>query len=129
MSLELTYLLWSAALAFVYMLAQAGAYRVQAGVEEANSTRDHEPEPNLLTGRATRALRNFQETYPIFIALAVVAVAAGRTGTSVHWGVILWFWARLAYLPAYLLGLSPWRSLIWMVSMIGLVMMFIGILV
>jgi hypothetical protein len=27
MSQELTYLLWSAALAFVYMLAQAAAYR------------------------------------------------------------------------------------------------------
>jgi uncharacterized MAPEG superfamily protein len=128
MSFELTYLLWSAALAFAYMMVQAGAYRLQSGVADANSTRDHEPEPNLLTGRATRALRNFQETYPIFIALAVVAVAAGRTDALTHWGIILWFWARLAYLPAYLMGLSPWRSLIWSVSMIGLVMMFIGVL-
>jgi uncharacterized MAPEG superfamily protein len=128
MSLELTYLLWSAALALVYMMAQAIAYRAQSGTTEANSTRDHEPEPNLLTGRATRAFRNFQETYPAFIALAVVAVAAGRTGTLTHWGIMLWFWARVAYLPAYLLGLSPWRSLIWSVSMAGLVMMFVGIL-
>jgi uncharacterized MAPEG superfamily protein len=128
MSLELVYLLWSAALAFVYMMAQAGAYRLQSGVAEANSTRDDEPAPNLLTGRATRAFRNFQETYPIFIALAVVAVAAGRTDALTHWGIILWFWARLLYLPAYLFGFSPWRSLIWAVSMAGLIMMFIGIL-
>lgn len=129
MSLELSYLLWSAALAFAYMMAQATAYRLQTGVQEANSTRDREPEANLLTGRATRALRNFQETYPIFIALCVVAVAAGRSGSLTHWGIALWFWARVAYLPAYLIGLSPYRSWIWAVSAIGLVLTFIGILV
>jgi hypothetical protein len=39
MSQELTYLLWSAALAFVYMLAQAAAYCFETGVKAANSTR------------------------------------------------------------------------------------------
>jgi uncharacterized MAPEG superfamily protein len=128
MSFELTYLLWSTALAFIYMMVQASVYRLQSGVAEANSTRDHEPEPNLLTGRASRAFRNFQETYPVFIALTVVAVAAGRADALTHWGILLWFWARLAYLPAYLLGLSPWRSLIWAVSLTGLVLMFVGVL-
>ena|ERR1700712_321003 len=128
MSQELAYLLWSAALAFVYMLAQAGAYRFQTGVKAANSTRDSEPEPNLMTGRATRALRNFQETYPIFIALTIVAVMAGRADALTYWGALLWFWARVAYLPAYLMGLSPYRSWIWVVSAIGLVLMFVGIL-
>jgi uncharacterized MAPEG superfamily protein len=128
MSLELAYLLWSAALAFVYMMTQAGAYRMQTGAADANGTRDHEPEPNLLTGRATRAFRNFQETYPIFIVLAVVAVAAGRTDALTYWGAMLWFWARVLYLPAYMMGLNPWRSLIWMVSAVGLALMFVGIL-
>ncbi len=127
MSLELVYLLWSAALAFAYMMAQAVAYRMQSGVKEANSTRDHEPEPNVLTGRATRALRNYQETYPIFIALAVVTVASGHSDSLTRWGAALWFWARVAYLPAYLIGLSPYRSWIWSVSAIGLVLMFSGI--
>ena len=110
MSPQLSYLLWSAALAFVYMVAQATAYRMQTGVDAANSTRDDEPEPNLLTGRATRALRNFQETYPIFLALCAVAVLSGHAGGLVFWGTALWFWARVAYLPAYLMGLSPYRS-------------------
>lgn len=127
MSLSLTYLLWSAALALAYLMAQATAYRIQTGVEAANSTRDDEPEPNLLTGRATRALRNFQETYPIFIALSAVAVLSGQAGVLVAWGTGLWFWARVAYLPAYLMGLSPYRSWIWTVSLIGLVLMFIGL--
>jgi hypothetical protein len=40
MSQELIYLLWSAALAFAYRLAQATAFRFQTGVKAANSTRD-----------------------------------------------------------------------------------------
>jgi uncharacterized MAPEG superfamily protein len=127
MSLELTYLLWSAVLAFAYLTAQAAAYRLQAGVRDASGTRDHEPEPNLLTGRAARALRNFQETYPIFIALSVVTIAAGRSDSFTHWGASMWVWARAAYLPAYLLGLSPYRSWIWTVSAIGLILIFVGI--
>lgn len=128
MSQELAYLLWSAVLAFVYMMAQATAFRFQTGLQAANSARDSEPEPNLMTGRATRALRNFQETYPVFIALTVVAVMAGRADALTYWGGLLWFWACVAYLPAYLMGLSPYRSWIWSVSAIGLVLMFIGIL-
>jgi uncharacterized MAPEG superfamily protein len=127
MSLELVYLLWSAVLAFAYMMAQAAAYRMQAGVADASSTRDREPEPDILTGRATRALRNFQETYPIFIALAVVTIASGRSDGFTQWGAIVWFWSRAAYLPAYLLGLNPYRSWVGAVSAIGLIMIFVGI--
>jgi len=127
MSLALTYLLWSAVLAFAYLMAQATALRIQTGVEAANSTRDNEPEPNLLTGRATRALRNFQETYPIFIALSVVAIFTGHSSALLSWGTGLWFFGRVAYLPAYLMGLSPYRSWIWMVSLIGLALMFVSL--
>ena len=127
MAQELVYLLWSAALAFAYAMAQATAFRFQTGLVTANSTRDSEPEPDLMTGRAMRALRNFQETYPIFIALAVVAVTSGRADALTYWGALLWFWARVAYLPAYLMGLSPYRSWIWSVCAIGLVLMFVGI--
>jgi uncharacterized MAPEG superfamily protein len=127
MSLELVYLLWSAVLAFAYVSAQAVAYRLQTGVRDASSARDTEPEPNVLTARATRSLRNFQETYPIFIALTVVTIAAGRSDSFTQWGAIAWFFARAAYLPAYLLGLGPYRSGIWTVSAIGLILMFVGI--
>jgi uncharacterized MAPEG superfamily protein len=127
MPFTLTYLLWSAALAFAYLIAQATAFRMQIGVQAANSTRDSEPEPNLLTGRATRALRNFQETYPVFIALSVVAIFTGHSAALLSWGIGLWFWARVAYLPAYLMGLSPYRSWIWTISLVGLVLMFVSL--
>ena len=124
---ELRYLVWSTALALLYMAAQATAYRMQAGVDAANSTRDDEPAPNVLTGRATRAFRNFRETYVIFVVLCMVAVFAGRADALTYWGATLWFWARVVYLPAYLLGLSPYRSWIWGLSAIGLILMFVGL--
>ncbi|MEI3852217.1 MULTISPECIES: MAPEG family protein [Ensifer] len=129
MSFELTYLLWSAVLAFAYMMAQAGAYRLQHGVIEADTNRDVVPEPNVFTGRAGRALRNFHETYPVFIALAVVIEFSGRSGPLTQWGVGIWFWARAAYLPIYIGGLGLVRSAVWTVSAVGLLLMFAGILI
>lgn len=127
MSLELSYLLWSALLAFVYMMAQAGAYRLQNGLVEADPNRDVQPPPDVFTARATRALRNFHETYPIFIVLVVVAEFTGRGGPLTGWGAAIWFWARAAYLPIYVGGLGLVRSAVWGVSAIGLALMFAGI--
>jgi uncharacterized MAPEG superfamily protein len=127
MSLELTYLLWSAVLALAYVTAQAGAYRLQNGLIEADTNRDVAVAPDVLTGRATRALRNFHETYAIFIVLAVVVEFAGRSGALTQWGAIIWFWARAAYLPIYLGGLGLVRSAVWAISAMGLALMFAGI--
>ncbi|OOG71960.1 hypothetical protein BLJAPNOD_00896 [Ensifer sp. M14] len=128
MSLELTYLLWSAVLAIAYVMAQAGAYRLQNGIIEADTNRDVASEPNVFTGRATRALRNFHETYPVFIALVAVIEFSGRSDALTQWGVMLWFWARLAYLPIYIGGLGLIRSAVWTVSAAGLLLMLAGIL-
>ena len=59
MSLEMTYLIWSAGLGLVYLMVQAGLYRRQIGIAEANNTRDHEPEPDLLTGRGKQGAQEF----------------------------------------------------------------------
>lgn len=128
MAPALVVLLWSAPLAFVYIMVQGQMLRRQVGYGPENANRDHDPEPDLLSGRATRALRNFLETYPVFIALAAVAALSGRTGLLVTGGAWLWFVARLAYLPAYMAGIGFGRSAIWGLSMLGLVAMFAGLL-
>ncbi|KKB84205.1 hypothetical protein VW29_11575 [Devosia limi DSM 17137] len=127
MSLELTLLLWSFALAVLYIAAQSLFYRIEYGVIHAGGARDNERAPkSLLTSRAERALRNFLETYAAFIALVVVIELAGRSDGLTVWGSQLYFWARVAYLPAYLSAIPFLRSGIWMVSAIGLVLMFVG---
>lgn len=127
MSVELTLLVWSTVLAFAYLGVQLTLYRIDYGVEHANSQRDHERPPNKWTVRGQRALSNFLETYGIFIALAVATEMAGRSDGLTQWGAHIWFWSRLAYLPAYFIDINQMRSLIWTISFLGLALMFFGV--
>ncbi|MFD1254015.1 MAPEG family protein [Devosia equisanguinis] len=127
MSVELTLLTWSAALAFAYVMVQSTAYRLDYGIKFAGSQRDNERPPNKWAARGNRALRNFLETYGIFIALAVATELSGRSDSLTQWGAQLWFWARWAYIPGYFIDIPLLRSGIWMVSLIGLVLLFVGV--
>lgn len=127
MSLELTLLVWSTALAGVYILAQSTTYRLQYGVFYAGSARDADGPPTVINGRAERALRNFLETYAIFVALSVAVALTNSSDGLTQWGSQLYFWSRWVYLPLYLVGVQFIRSLFWCVSAVGLVMMFFGV--
>ncbi|MBJ3783234.1 MAPEG family protein [Devosia sediminis] len=127
MSIELTLLIWSAVLAFAYLGVQSTLYRMDYGVAHANSQRDNERPPNKWTVRAQRALSNFLETYAIFIALAVATQISGRSDGLTQWGAIIWFAARWAYLPAYFIDIKQLRSGIWSISLIGLLLLFVGV--
>lgn len=127
MSVEITLLVWSAVLAFAYLLVQSTAYRLDYGLLHAGSQRDNERAPNKWAARGNRALRNFLETYGIFIALIVATEVSGRSDGLTQWGAHIWFWARWAYLPAYFIDIPFVRSGIWSVSLVGLAMLFIGV--
>jgi uncharacterized MAPEG superfamily protein len=128
MSVELTSLLWSAFIGFVYLMTQATfANTDNTGGIEPN--RDREPVFGLRAQRSVRALRNFLETYPLFVALVVVAELANRHGVLTVWGAGLYVVARAVYLPLYIGGGGLIRSTVWGLAMLGLVLMFIGILI
>lgn len=129
MSIELTLLLWSVALLGLYIGVQSTLYRLDYGVRHAGGPRDDERPPGVLAGRAERALRNFLETYPGFVALIAVIELGGLGDGLTEWGAHLYVWARIAFLPAYLSGLPYLRSAFWAVSAVGLVLMFAGALV
>ncbi|WEJ34304.1 MAPEG family protein [Devosia sp. SD17-2] len=127
MSLELTLLVWSAALAFAYLAVQSTVYRLDYGVKFANGQRDGERPPGKWAARGEKALRNFLETYGIFITLAVATELSGRSDGFTQWGSQIWFWSRWVYLPAYFIEAPYIRSLIWTISLIGLVLLFVGV--
>jgi uncharacterized MAPEG superfamily protein len=127
MSIELTLLVWSTILAGTYLGVQLTLYRLDYGLEHANSQRDQERPPNKWTVRGQRALSNFLETYGVFVALAVATELSGRSDGLTQWGAHVWFWARWAYLPAYFIDIAQMRSLIWTVSAGGLAAMFFGV--
>lgn len=76
-----------------------------------------------LAGRAERAGANFRETYPAFIALAFGVVMAGDPAGLALIGAWIWIVCRIVYIPLYLAGIPYVRSLVWIGSMIGLMLM------
>ena len=62
------------------------------------------------------------ESLVVFAILVLVANATGRLSETTALGANLFFWGRLAYALVYLAGI-PWlRTLIWGVSVAGLLL-------
>ena len=93
------------------------------GPSYALSTRDGSRVPGPVTGRLTRGLANFLETYAAFVALALALAVSGKAGGLGATGALIWFWARVVYVPVFAAGIPVLRTLVWTVSMIGLVLM------
>jgi uncharacterized MAPEG superfamily protein len=127
--LELTLLGWSVVLLVVQIMLQGHFVTRERGRDWNAGPRDGEAKPlGTMAGRATRNLANFQETYPAFVALALGLAVTGRTGGIGAWGAGLWFAARIVYVPLYLKGVPYVRSLVWALSMLGLLLMLIRFL-
>ncbi|MCD9028272.1 MAPEG family protein [Luteimonas sp. BDR2-5] len=119
--LELQMLAWSIALGLVHVLVAAGCATWQRGIGWNAGNRDGDAAP--LTGVAVRtaaASRNFLETFPFFAAAVLAVVFSDRGGADTALGAQLYFWARVAYLPVYAIGIPYLRSAIWLVSLWGL---------
>lgn len=126
----LTVLLWGAILILVQIVAQTLVLVRDVGLMGAFSCRDDHHKPaSVLGGRLTRALHNILETYPIFIALALVANAVGKQAdATVLLGAQMWFWARIVYIPLYAAGIPVVRTATWAVSIVGLAMILVSVM-
>lgn len=123
MTTELWLLFLSLPLYGLYLGAQSLVFRWQHGVKYAASARDEKADEGALLGRAERALKNFQETWLVFVILALIGHLAMPGEPLMFWGAIVWFAARIAYLPLYLAGTFMVRSLVWNVALVGLMLM------
>ena len=126
MPIELKYLVWSVALFFVMILAQAVAatFSGKASVTELVGPRDNLPGAGLtpLHGRAKRAQANMTEGMMMFVPLVLVAAVTNSFSDLTALGAALFFWGRVAFAPSYWFGI-PWvRTLVWFVSIIGILM-------
>lgn len=90
--------------------------------------RDHPRPHTVIGGRAVRALANMQEALPVFLGLALLNLIAGTAAATAITGAWIFFGARLLYVPAYLSGIPVVRTLIWVGSWVGLIMMLIPLL-
>lgn len=122
MTIEIAMLFWAAVLGLVQVGAQSFAFKAQVGNAYTVGARDEHRPATGLAGRMERALRNFLETFPIFAAVVLAVYATERSSQWSEIGAQVYFWGRLAYLPAYAAGL-PWiRTFIWQIATVGIVL-------
>ncbi len=125
MTIELTCLVWSVALAFVMVVIAASGATLKVGLPMLAGNREGMTDLTGWSGRAVRAHRNMLESLVLFAALVLTAQAANVHNGMTVLGAQLFFWSRLAYAVCYIVGI-PWvRTAVWAASIVGLVLIFL----
>jgi len=126
--IEIVLLAATLILAIVNLFWAANARTKQYGTKWNMGARDEALPPIApLPGRLLRAQANLMETLPLFAAAVLAATAVGRLGPLTAWGAHLYFFGRLIYLPLYAMGTPVIRTIVWMVSLAGLLLVIAGI--
>lgn len=126
MTLELHCLAWASILGLAHILIAGNARTIELGAQWNMGARDEKvKELNPFTERLLRAQSNFFETFPLF-ASAVLIVAASHTySVYSYWGCLIYLIARVIYLPLYALGIPVIRTIFWLTSIVGLLMVLV----
>ena len=128
MSIEMKMLVWSIALGLVQIAMAATFATAQRGIKWNAGPRDGMAPPlNPVAGRLDRASRNFLETFAFFAAAVLAVMLMQKADAQTALGAQLYFWARLAYLPLCAAGVPYLRTLVWAVSLVGLLMVLSGL--
>jgi uncharacterized MAPEG superfamily protein len=126
MSLELAILAASCVFCLIQVIVSSHAASVQRGYRWTASSRDAVSPLTGVAGRLERALRNFLETFPVFIAAVLLVHALGRESILSEWGAGLYFSARVVYLPLYAADVPLLRSIVWNVAFVGIVLLLLA---
>ena len=123
------------ALAGLVQIAQYVLFAVPANLElgtgYTSSARDRPPSRQLSdrTGRLQRAMNNHFEGLILFTLAVVVVTLGGQASGFTATCAWVYLAARVAYVPAYALGLRPWRSVIWAAGFFATIAMIVASLI
>jgi uncharacterized MAPEG superfamily protein len=121
-------LLWSVVLGLLQILLTATCSLGQRGLDWAASARDEvKPPLSGVGGRLDRARATFLETFPLFATAVLAAHVLQQHDQLTVLGAQLYFWARLLYVPVYAAGIPYLRTLIWAVSIAGIVLLLVAL--
>ena len=119
---DLQMLVWSTALSVVQMLIAVLIATGQVGLPKLAGNREDLPPYTGWALRAQRAHLNMLESLAIFAIVVIVAQLTGRANATTALGATLFLWARVGYAIVFLAGI-PWvRTLLWLVSIVGIVL-------
>jgi len=126
-STEIAVLGWSVVLLLVQIILQAVS-TYDLGPYLLGPRDDNRQSGNVWAGRLKRALENLLETYPAFVALALALAVTGKAGGIAATGAWVWLIARIVYVPLYAFGVPAVRTLVWAVSIVGILMMLVRLM-
>jgi len=122
MSIELWTLIGAIFLGLLHVSAASMTFKAEVGNAYTVGARDQERRPTGVAGRLERALRNFNETFPLFAAVVLAVHVTGCSGEWSRVGALIYLGGRALYLPAYASGI-PWvRTICWNIATLGLVL-------
>lgn len=125
----LIWILFALTLHLVHIYLPAALFLPAEGLLNHGGSRDELPLPSRAVGRARRALANYQENLPIFLALAFLAyLVEGADMNGAIMGAKIFVLARAAYLPLYMISIPFTRSIAYTIGLVGNVLMLMAVL-
>jgi len=128
MQTELTILILAALLQVFQFCAYSVTANMQVPVKLALGPRDQIIELTGTAGRLHRALDNHSHALLLFAIACIVIILTNQSNPFTQTCAWIYLGARVAYIPAYALGLSPWRSVIWIIGFGATALMLIAAL-
>jgi uncharacterized MAPEG superfamily protein len=125
---DLIWLIIAVIVGLVQILIATQAAQPYRGLDWNVGPRDTPIPVDGVAGRLERAYRNFLETFPLFAAALLVVALENKSDGASHWGAILYVGARIVYVPLYAFGVKYVRTLSWVVSIVGIVMVIVAAL-
>lgn len=131
MTPDLLYLVYTVVLTWVMIMFAATAKArlwTLPGFMYGAGNRDTPNDSSAMAQRADRAAKNMLENLLLFATLMLTARAAGVASTTLVLPAQIFFFARLAYWPIYVVGLPYVRTLAWAAGVAGMGMIVMALL-
>jgi uncharacterized MAPEG superfamily protein len=128
MPTEFIMLALSIALGLTHVILSGHAASFQRRYGWATSAHDVAAEPLVgIPARLERAMRNYLETFTFFAATVMLAHTLGRRAWMMAAGSQIYFYDRVIYLPLYALGVPVLRTVVWNLSVLGIVVVLLSV--
>lgn len=128
MQSEILVLGLAAVLLVIHIQVAIRAKTKQYGIQWNTGARDgNVPPMEAVPARLERARDNYLETLPIAVIALFGVVLADKTSDVTAIAAWVWLGARAVYLPLYWTGVRWWRTAVWAVAMLALLVV-LGVL-
>ena len=102
----------------------------QRGLKWNLSPRDgNPPELTGAAARVDRSYKNFMETFAFFAASVLLVHALQKHSQLASIGALVYLVCRVIYIPIYAMGVIGVRTIIWLISMVGIALILASLFI